>query len=291
VGLAVLILSSAHSCCRISVLGLDLEIPGQLVGETQEEQETIPLGNVDRASVEIDFGAGELIVRAGAPGDLLSGTFLYNVAGWAPEIGREDDLLVIEQVKTVAGWSTLTGAARNEWELELSPSVALDLNVAVGAGESDLDLTGLQLQSLELNLGAGDMAVRFGAPNTGVMTRFVLEAGASDTDVAGIGNASPAEMVVRGGLGRMNLDLRGGWAQSADVTISAGVGALTLLLPQDIGVRVAAQGGLSDISASGLEARDGVYLNEAYGTADRVLDISVTTGLGAVRLIALGDSE
>ena len=112
---AVLVLGSAQSCCRISFLGVDVDIPGDLVGETREDHEAVPLQGATGASVEIGFGAGELSVRAGESDNLLSGTFLYNVADWAPEISYEDDLLVVQQGTTVAGWSTLTGAARNEW--------------------------------------------------------------------------------------------------------------------------------------------------------------------------------
>jgi hypothetical protein len=288
---AIVVIASAHSCCRVSFLGLDVEVPGDLVGETREDREAIPLGTAQEVAVELGFGAGELAIRPGAAEDLLRGRFLYNVADWAPEITYEEDLLVVEQGRSVAGWSMLTGAARNEWELEFSPAALLDMAVAVGAGDADLDLTGLQLQRLDLDFGAGDFSVRFGSPNGATLSRFDLQAGASDTDVTGIGNASPREMLVQGGVGKMELDFRGEWTASADVTVSAGVGAITILLPQDVAVRLDVEGGLSNVSASGLDVDGGVYVNEAYGGVDRQLSVHVTTGVGSVQLVVLADAD
>ncbi|HID23442.1 MAG TPA: hypothetical protein EYP14_13735 [Planctomycetaceae bacterium] len=67
--------------------------------------------------------------------------------------------------------------------------------------------------------------------------------------------------------------------------IETGMGALTLRLPRDVGVRVEVRGPVSHVTADeGLTRSDDVYVNEAYGTSDRTVDISLTVGVGAVRL-------
>jgi hypothetical protein len=87
------------------------------------------------------------------------------------------------------------------------------------------------------------------------------------------------------------LDLTGDWARSAEVTVRAGAGALTLHLPQDVGVEVETRGGLTNVEAYGLRQMGGTYTNDAFGETESELRISVTTGLGNVRLIEEGAKE
>ncbi|MFL7792834.1 MAG: toast rack family protein [Anaerolineae bacterium] len=290
IALAALLLmgSSLACCCCYSTFPRNIQIntgPTVEVGELQDKEESIPLDGTEMVAVDILFGAGELEITSGEPGQLFSGHFLYNVAEWKPEITYNDGKLTIQQGDDDESvtWPS-EGAARNEWKLAFSPEVPLEMDIKVGAGQGELDLTDLQLEKLDIDLGAGDFSVRFNAPNQAEMSRFTLDVGAANLEIEGAGNASPEKMIVQGGAGKITLDLTGDWANSADIEVTSGVGQLDLRLPDDVGVRVNVQGGLSNVEATGLSRSGEAYVNNAYGEAEIELNIEVTTGVGQVDL-------
>jgi len=287
--LAVLLLLGSQIACDEPPQIPDIKVPTLEVGEMQDQRETIPLEDAEPVAVEIAFGAGDLEIETGVPDQLFSGHFRYNVERWEPEVTYAAHVLTIEQGGADEEWGFPTGNTRNEWDLEFSPKIPLDVSLEVGAGKGDLDLTGLQLVKLDLDLGAGDFSVQFGEPNGVEMGDFTVDAGASKLEVVGIGNASPEMMKVQGGVGSITLDFTGDWSRSADVQVTAGVGAITLRLPDAVGVQVDVEGGLSSVDASGLELEDGAYVNAAFGEAEVELRIEVTTGVGALRLIEVSD--
>jgi len=285
--LLALLLGSTIAC-NITVPAvptIEIEVPTLEVGEMQDERQTIPLPEAASAAVEIIFGAGDLEIKAGVSDQLLSGHFRYNVERWAPEVAYEDGVLTIEQGGTKEEWGVPTGITHNEWELEFSPEIPLEVDVKAGAGRGGLDFTGLQITALDLDLGAGDFAVRFDRPNEVAMSHLTLDSGASELEVVGIGHAGPERMKAQCGVGNITFDFTGAWHRPADVEITAGVGALTLYLPDDVGVRVEVQGGLSGVEVSGLYEEGNGYVNDAFGEVETELRIQVTTGVGSVKLI------
>ncbi|MCX7681471.1 MAG: toast rack family protein [Anaerolineae bacterium] len=279
-----LVLSNLACCVMPRLPTVEIHIPTLEVGEMKSKHETIELGNVDAVAVEIMFGTGELEIEAGTSDVLFSGDFRYNVSQWEPEIKYRDGVLTIRQGETDEQWGMPTGKARNEWELKFTPRVPLAMDINVGAGRGDLDLSGLQLTELEVSLGAGNCDLRFNEVNRAALETFTLESGASRVEVSGIGNASPRRMSVRGGVGDIVLDFTGAWTETAEIDIAAGVGAITLRLPDNVGVKVEAEG-LSNINAPGFHLRDGrYYVNDAFGEAEVELHIKITAGVGNINL-------
>jgi hypothetical protein len=290
---ALLLLGSQIACCTITLPELpeiDINVPTIEVGDTQDEREAIPLGGAESATVEIRFGAGKLEVEAGASDQLLAGHFRYNVKRWAPEVTYEGSVLTVKQGgMEQEDWGIPTGNVRNEWKLEFSPEIPLEMDVEVGAGDGELDFSGLQLAELELDLGAGDFEVRFDEPNEAQMGLLTLDTGASKLEVVGIGHAGPERVRIQGGVGDITLDFTGAWPRSSDVQITAGVGAVTLRLPDDVGVRVETEGGLTNVNASGLRRTGDAYVNDAFGQVATELRIQLTTGVGSIRLIEVSN--
>jgi hypothetical protein len=289
---ALLLLGSQVACCTITLPQLpdiDIDVPTIEVGEMQDERETIPLGEAESANVAVIFGAGELEIEAGSSDQLFSGHFRYNVERWAPEVTYGDSALTIKQGGTEEDWGIPTGNVHNEWKLELSPEIPLEMDVEIGAGDGELDLTELQLTELNLDLGAGDFKVRFDEPNKAQMSLLTLDAGASKLEVIGIGHAGPERMRIQGGVGDITLDFSGAWPHSGDVQITAGVGSVTLYLPDDVGVRVETEGGLTNVQPSGLRRTGDAYVNDAFGEAATELRIQLTTGVGNIRLIEVSN--
>lgn len=269
--------------CTLTIPMLpEVEVPRLTVGEMQEYREEVSSAGVASARVKIEQGIGDLSIAPGDPALLFAGVFRTNVAEWAPEVSWQNGRLDIEQGTTTG----MPGAgAENEWELAFSPDVELDMELEIGAVDCELDLGGLALTRLSIDSGASDLVLRFDEPNRAEMERLRIQVGAANAEVRSIGNASPQNVRIDGGVGNIALDLTGAWANSSDIRITAGSGMLTLRLPRDVGVRVEMEGGLGDIEADAdLHYEDGVYTNDAYGEAAINLLIEVTVGIGSVEL-------
>ena len=287
---ALLLIGSSIACCTLPKLPeIDINVPTIEVGEIQSQREEIPLSGAESATVDILFGAGKLKIEAGTSDQLLAAHFRYNVEQWEPEITYEEGTLTIRQGSTKEDWGIPTGNTRNEWELELSPDIPLDINIDIGAGEGELDFSEMQIVNLDLDMGAGDFQVRFDEANETPMSVLRLDTGASKLEMVGIGYASPEEVTVNGGVGDITLDLTGRWRGSADVQVTAGVGSVTLRLPDDIGVQVETEGGLTNIEADGFERDGDRYVNDAFGETEIQLLINVTTGIGSLRLVEVSN--
>jgi hypothetical protein len=287
---ALLLIGSNIACCVIPrVPNVEINVPAIEAGEMQDERQVIPLAGAESATVKVIFGAGKLEIEAGTSDDLLSGHFRYNVERWEPEITYEDDVLTIEQGGTKDDWGAPLGNTRNEWELEFSPEIPLDIDLEIGAGDGELDFSGLQLTELDLELGAGDFEVRFDEPNAVKMSELTLDTGASELEMIGIGHAGPERVKVNAGVGDITLDFTGAWPHSADVELTAGVGSLTLRLPDDVGVRVKMEGGLTSMEASGFQRAGSAYINDVFGEAETELRIQITAGIGTVKLIEVSN--
>jgi hypothetical protein len=287
-GLALM--GSSLACCIMpQIPDIEINVPTVEVGDLQEVQEEIPLSGAESATVKIEFGAGELDIEAGDPDSLFAGRFRYNVEQWKPSVTYEEGTLMIEQGGTEKEWGIPTGNTRNEWELAFSPQIPLEMNIDTGAGTGDLDFSGLQLSELDLRMGAGDLQVRFREPNPVEMRDLTLETGAAKLDIRGIGYASPEKATVNGGVGEITLDFSGAWSNSSEVDITAGVGSITLRLPDDVGVQVETDGGLTNVEAAEFRRTDGAYVNDVFGETEVELRIHVTTGVGNLRLVSVSN--
>jgi hypothetical protein len=70
---------------------------------------------------------------------------------------------------------------KNAVELSLNPNPEWDLNFDVGAASLDLDLTPYKVSNVDIGMGAAALNIKFG--NLADVTRFKLDAGASDIDI------------------------------------------------------------------------------------------------------------
>ena len=211
----------------------------QQVGEMQRESQSVDLENAQSVRAQLTIGAGELNVTGGADA-LMEADFSYNVSGWEPEVSydlsSDTGELTVEQGGSDEGVS-LSGDARNEWDLRFNDEVPTDLVVQMGAGESDLDLDSLTLTGLDLQMGAGKTTVDL----TGDYGQ--------DLDASiqgGVGEATvqlPSEVGVRvraeGGLGKINAE---GLQREGDSYVNDAYGDSEVTLEVDV------QGGVGQIN-------------------------------------------
>lgn len=91
-------------------------------------------------------------------------------------------------------------------------------------------------------------------------------------------------MRVETGVGETNVNLDGAWQHDVNAAIKGGLGALTVTLPDSMGVRVDHSSGLVGWETSGLMESGGYYVNQAYGNSPYTLFLQIEAGVGSVNL-------
>ncbi|MFC2158855.1 toast rack family protein [Acidobacteriota bacterium] len=222
------------------IFGLVMFSACESVGRMREESHDVPIRGVETARVELDIGAGEMVVEGGAR-DLLEGYFRWNVRRWEPRVDytvKNGKARV--KVKQMKGPRLALGNAKNKWEISLNKDIPLDLYVDCGAGETRLNLRDLNLRSVIVDMGVGELRLD-------VSGRYT-----HDIDITvdgGIGSATvifPRDIGVRvdvdGGLGSIDArdfnkrksvytnDAYGETDTRIKVKMDVGIGSLDLKL-------------------------------------------------------------
>ncbi len=249
-------------------------------------------GAIESVTVDLEYVAGELRVGP-ADGGLLYDTHLkYDAARMRPE----------------RNWSVNGNAARLDLgfeglgddgnmdiefegddhgflELGLSRDVHTDLRIKVGAALSEVDLSEIPLTGLVYQTGASDTEIRFGSPNPAQMKRLELAVGVAEFEATGLGNARFQELSFKGAVGDVTLDFTGDWAGDASGTIDMGLGSLTLVFPEDLGVRITKKGFLSALDAPGFTKVDGGWQSPGWDSASHHLEIRLMSALGSIEVL------
>jgi len=120
--------------------------------------------------------------------------------------------------------------------------------------------------------------------NDKVLLDLTLNCGAGHAKMD-LGSLDLRSVQVHMGAGQVDLDLEGHPTRDYDVEINGGVGQATVHLPQGVGVRAEAHGGLGSIDVSGLEKKGQYYENSLYDNAKVNVRLKVEGGIGEIRII------
>ena len=120
--------------------------------------------------------------------------------------------------------------------------------------------------------------------NDGVILDLALNCGAGQARMD-LGDLDLRSVTVHMGAGQVELDLRGHPSRDYDVNVSGGVGQATIRLPEGVGVRAEAHGGIGSIDVSGLEKHGDHYENSLYDNAKANIRLRVNGGIGEIRII------
>jgi hypothetical protein len=107
-----------------------------------------------------------------------------------------------------------------------------------------------------------------------------VNSGASDTnlDLKGL---NLKELDVNAGVGDITIDLGGKWNESFDAALALGVGQSTIILPNDVGVKIESSKGIGTADFVGFISKgNGVYVNEEYEDADVIINLKTDLGVG-----------
>jgi len=110
-----------------------------------------------------------------------------------------------------------------------------------------------------------------------------IEMGAGQSQV-NVGDLALSRLDMKIGAGQIIADLTGDWKKDLEADIRGGVGNALILLPDDVGVRVHARGGIGSIKAGSLKRDGEEYSNDLYGKSPINLRLDVSGGVGSIEL-------
>ena len=154
------------------------------------------------------------------------------------------------------------------------------VDYSVQGSEGDLRVS--QPGSNDLTLGdlVNDWTIQLGSS---VPLDLSIQVGAGESTL-NLGGLDLTRLTIDTGAASSNVDLTGNWQHDVDVSISAGVGELTVTLPAEMGVRVNPDTAVVSVTTSGLTQDGGGYVNSASGTAPYTLTLDLEAGVGSVTL-------
>lgn len=264
-----------------------LLLPAALNAQTVRDFSTSrQLHGESRLIARIEYGAGTLRLAPAAGGDLYRLTMSYDGERYTPLSAFDAGTGTVRLGLASAGAGGFHIGSRRQLDqtafVTLSPAVGLDLALQLGAVEAEIELGGLQLTDLRLTSGASRTTVRFSRPNTGHCEQATISAGAADLSVLALGNARCRQLQFEGGVGKLLLDLSGAWTSEAHMSVHLAVGALTLRLPRDLGIRLTLDRFLSSFPTAGWTRQGNGYLSPGYAHATRHLDLALSSALGGI---------
>ena len=109
--------------------------------------------------------------------------------------------------------------------------------------------------------------------------------GAGDAELV-LGRLNLQSLAIRLGAGDLVLDLRGTPARSYSVSVTAGAGDTTIHLPASVGISARTSGLIGDANVSGLEKRDGRWINARAEGSSVTIDLAVQHAIGDLRVVA-----
>lgn len=276
----IMVLALVTVACSISI---DLPRTNIQTGPLVSEDISVPVPDISgTVELELNFGAGELILSPGAQDALVTGEASYNVPDFKPNITTSGNRVQIETGDVgITGLPNFGDDRKNEWDLKLSDT-PMNLRIQAGAYQGRWNLGGLALEGLEISDGAADVELDFSEANQVEMRELRYETGASNVELRSLANANFDRMVFRSGAGNYTLDFSGELQRDARVQVESGISQVTLIVPEGVQVRVTFNGGLTNIDALGGWQVDGnSYLLEGSGPA---LEIEVDMGAGNLQL-------
>jgi len=245
------------SSTRVCLLLAAILFSGQFALGQQSIKQTIDLKNTKTLQAELQINAGTFKLTTQEQLKVDAG-FTYSRPGWKPLVKFNEATGTLSIKQPEEKNTNMQNKDQNDWNLKLPRTLPTNLKFRMGAGEGTIDLSQAKLNRLEVEAGAGEF--KFNLANTSV-----------------------ADLKVSAGVGSLILNLTGNRTRNLKAEISGGIGDLTLVLPSKVGVRVKVSG-LGGVESTSLRKQNGYYVNDAYGKSAQSLDITVSAGLGSIKM-------
>ncbi len=237
-------------------------------------------------TVDVEFAAGTFELKPGQGSALYRAQIVYDEDHFTPSTRyrASSNTLRIGVSSDGLGGFKRDVTSRQRMFLAITPAVPTKLELKLGAVKADIELGGLSLIEGTIKTGATEIQIAFSSPNRVSCRDFTLKTGAAEVLVEQLGNARCRHIEVVGGAAHITLDFTGEWDASVVTTaeIKLGIGALTLRLPEDLGVEVELSRLLASFEQTGFAKHDSHYVSHNYDTAAAKLHLDVKAVLGDI---------
>jgi hypothetical protein len=249
---------------------------------------TIELKGEKHLTVKMEIGAATIDLRRNRTGDILNAEVEYDPDDLRVDIeydaDKEEGTLYLQSESRRKGIDL--DKEDHYWNLEFTDKIPISFEIDVGACEAEFDFSGLKIDRLDMDLGASSVDVDFREANPVRMHKMIIDVGASQLTIIGLGNANFDRLSFDGGVGDFTLDFSGELKQPGQVDVDVGLGSLTIRVPEDAGVQINSESSfLSSFSIDKHdfdEVEDDVYENDNFGQTDKELIFNVDIGLGSI---------
>ncbi len=258
------------------------------IGRTTERELKVTLSS-DFGSIMISRGESEKIVVAteGAgqrePARVTSNYTIRNRVGYL-------DIVLGDQVETREDNEHVVHVGdlkSGKWYLAFTDAVPISFDIELGVGKGEFDLTGIQVKDFNLTAGASNVALYFNESNKTSIDNMNIESGVSKFVGRNLGNANFKRFRFQGGVGSYELDFSGQLMKEVDVDVDVGMGAVTIYIPEQIGVKMfheASWISKMDCGKGFEKVSESEYTTENFSTARGKMNLRVTSGVGAVKI-------
>lgn len=188
---------------------------------------TQELGNAKHATIDLEHGAGRLVIGALPAGStqLIEAELGHGQGSAIERSVQERNGGTYVQLRSHAGWNGFPsgGGFRQDWTIRLAPGVPTDLQVRGGASSVAMDLSDLRVRNLSVESGASEVNVTL--PQASGFTTARVQTGAAGVYInvpAGVA----ARITSQSGLSDTNIDTirfprNGNYYQSPDYDTAA----------------------------------------------------------------------
>lgn len=276
-------------CARTVVL-LTTIIASACASEREQAWRTVSAArrrdSNDSLRLRVNLSGGSLRLTSSEQAQLYDYSMRYDAARYRVE-QRFDSASRTLTLRLEGGRRTLQALTKDDDErarlsLAVAREVPLDVGLRLGAVEADLDLGGLAVDQLNVESAASATALRFATPNPRRMRALRFDVGAASIEATGVGNANVEHVDVDCGAGALTLDFSGAWSTDIDARLRVRLGAVTLRVPRDVGVRARVDLTLGSFSRDEFREREGAHYSENWETARRRLTVDASMLIGTL---------
>lgn len=245
----------------------------------------------ERLDVHVRYGAGRLAIQPGTGTELYRVGIRYDSDVFEPITDYRSGRLEVG-VEGYGRGVNLKNREAGAMNLSLSRALPMGMDLDFGAVEADLELGGLRIAYLDIETGASHTDIRFSEPNPIPCERLEITMGAAGLEATGLANLNCEVVRVEGGVGDLKLGFGGEWQRDIHADLTMALGSVTLIVPEDVGVRVEKDTFLTDFDGRGFTNRDGVRYSDSWADAERRLTVELEGAFGSlnIRWIAPGST-
>lgn len=223
-------------------------------------------------TARIELGSATTAVGAAPAGQLVNAQFQGHQPARAQVTNGADATVDIH-----GGMRRAFDLRPSRWRIDLARGLPLDLTVRSGSGRTALDLSALRLAGLQLNSGSGPVSLNL--PGDGRLYQADLKGGSGRLAVDVAPGAS-LDLTVQAGSGGLQLTV--GKGADIQLLLSARSGRIDIDLPNDAAARLeirhdgSGRVRLPDyLLRRGGQGDSGVWQSAAYERGGRVINITV----------------